>query len=155
MTKVTLLLAGWTILAGIGIPLIGILNAGMARSVGSPVGATAVVFAVAGLAAALLALLLGDLPSWGGIRAAPGTSWVAGLLIGFYVLSATVIIPRFGAGNFVGFILLAQLASAAVIDQWGLLGMIRQPAGTAKLAGFALIVAGLALIRIEGERRGG
>ena len=38
VTRVSLLLAGWTILAGIGIPLVGILNSGMARSIGNRVG---------------------------------------------------------------------------------------------------------------------
>lgn len=152
MSKVSLLLAGWTILAGIGIPLIGILNAGMAKAVGGPIGATAIVFAVACLAALLLAVMIGGLPTPAGLRAAPGPSWLAGLLIGFYALSATVIIPRFGAGNFVGFILLAQLVTAAAIDQWGLLGMARQSAGVAKLAGFALILGGLALVQFAGRR---
>jgi hypothetical protein len=32
----------------------------------------------------------------------------AGLLIGFYGLSATVIIPRFGAASFIAFILVAH-----------------------------------------------
>lgn len=152
MTRVTLLLACWTILAGIGIPLIGILNAGMAKSVGSPLGATAVMFAVACVVALLLTVAFAGVPSVAGLVGAPGPSWLAGLLIGFYALSATVIIPRFGAGNFVGFILLAQLVTAAAIDQWGLLGMARQPAGAAKVAGFALILAGLALVQFAGRR---
>ena len=152
MTKVTLLLAGWTILAGIGIPLIGILNAGMAKSVGNPLGATAVMFAVACVAAAALAVAFHGLPTVPQLRAAPAASWVPGLLMGFYVLSATIVIPRFGAGNFITFILVAQLFTAALVDQFGLFGMAREPARIAKLAGFALILGGLALVQIGGNR---
>ena len=155
MTKVSLLLAGWTILAGIGIPLIGILNAGMAKSVGSPAVATAVTFAIACLAGTMLALVSGGLAGVANASAAPIASWLPGLLIGFYVLSATVIIPRFGAGNFVGFILLAQLATAAAVDRWGLFGMARQPLGGAKLAGFALILGGLVLVQFGAARHDG
>ena len=152
MTRVSLLLAAWTIVAGIGIPLIGILNAGMARSVGNPVAATAITFAVACLAAAAFALLLYGMPHLTQLRAAPAASWLPGLLIGFYVLSATAIIPRFGAGNFVTFILVAQLATAALIDQWGLFGMARQSLGAARLAGFVLILGGLALVQFGSAR---
>lgn len=42
-----LVFAAWSVLAGIGIPLIGALNSGIARSVGNPFAATAVMFAVA------------------------------------------------------------------------------------------------------------
>lgn len=152
MTKVSVLLAGWTILAGIGIPLIGILNAGTARSVGSPLAATAVMFAVACLAGAALTLAFAGPPTLAQLRTVPAAGWLPGLLIGFYALSATVVIPRFGAGNFITFILVAQLATAAAVDQWGLLGMARQPAGAAKLAGFALILGGLALVQIGSTR---
>jgi transporter family-2 protein len=40
------ILAIWTLLAGAGIPLIRILNSGLARSVGNPFTATAVMFAM-------------------------------------------------------------------------------------------------------------
>jgi bacterial/archaeal transporter family-2 protein len=52
--------AAWTLLAGASIPLIGVLNSGMARSVGNPFAATTVMFAIA------LAVALGiTLPLYG------------------------------------------------------------------------------------------
>ena len=41
------LLAAWSLLAGAGIPLIGVLNGGLAKSIGNPFTPTAVMFAVA------------------------------------------------------------------------------------------------------------
>ena len=152
MDRSALLFAAWTLLAGAGIPLIGVLNSGMARELGNPFGATAVTFAVALIAAIGLTLPLYGAPSLGQLRAAPIASYGAGLLIGFYALSATLIIPRFGAGNFVAFILVAQLVTAAVIDQFGLFGIVRQPLGAIKLAGFALIFCGIALMQFAGRR---
>lgn len=154
MTRTTLFLAAWTVLAGIGIPLIGVLNGGVARAVGNPLTATAITFAVAFAAASALAVPLHGLPSVAQLRAAPIGGYAAGLLIGFYALSATVVIPRFGAGNFVAFILLAQLATAAAVDQWGLLGMDRRPVDALKLAGLALIVGGIVLLQLSGRRQG-
>ena len=46
-----MLFAVWTLLAGAGIPLIGVLNSGVARGVGNPYAATAIMFAIATVAA--------------------------------------------------------------------------------------------------------
>lgn len=152
MTRTAVMLATWTLLAGAGIPLIGVLNGGMARAVGSPVGATAVMFAVAFLAAAALAVPLRGLPTPAQLAAAPAGSWGAGLLIGFYALSATVILPRFGAGNLVAFILVAQLVTAALVDRFGLFGMARQPLDLPRIGGLVLILAGIALTQLAGAK---
>jgi bacterial/archaeal transporter family-2 protein len=144
-------LAVWTLLAGAGIPLIGVLNSGMARALGSPLAATAVMFAVALVVALALSLPLYGLSGFGEIGSAPLSSYGAGMLIGFYALSATIIIPRFGAGNFVAFILVAQLATAAAIDQFGLFGMAKQPLGALRLAGFCFILAGITLIQLASK----
>lgn len=141
------ILAIWTFLAGAGIPLIGILNSGMARTVGNPVSATAVMFAVALLVAFGASLPFYGIAGYAQISLAPLSSYGAGLLIGFYALSATIIIPRFGTGNFIAFILIAQLVTAAVIDQLGLFGMLKQPIGSLKAAGLLLIVVGIALMQ--------
>jgi len=136
-----LVFAAWSVLAGIGIPLIGVLNSGIARSVGNP-------FAVAALVAFGLTLPLYGLPTIAQLGSAPPISYGAGLLIGLYVLSATVIIPRFGAASFIAFILAAQVLTSAVIDQFGLFGMERRPIDITKLAGLVVIVAGIAIMEI-------
>ena len=152
MSRTTLGLALWTVLAGAGIPLIGVLNSGVARSVGNSITATAIMFAIAFVVAAAIALPVFGVPSGAQFLSAPAWSYGAGLLIGFYALSATIIIPRLGAGNFVAFILIAQLATAAVIDQLGLFGMIRRPFDGVRFAGLGLILVGIAVMQLE--RRG-
>jgi bacterial/archaeal transporter family-2 protein len=148
----TLFLAVWTFLAGAGIPLIGLLNSGVARALGNPISATAVMFAVAFVGAGGIALPLYGLPSLAGLGAAPIGSYGAGLLIGFYAISATIIIPRFGAGNFVTVILLAQLVTAALIDQFGLFGTAQRPLDLLKLGGLALVLGGIIVLQLAGRR---
>ncbi|MGL5165208.1 MAG: DMT family transporter [Afipia sp.] len=143
-----LIFATWSLLAGVGIPLIGVLNSGIARSVGNPFAATAVMFAVAALVAFGLTLPLYGPPTVAQLGSAPPISYGAGLLIGFYVLSATTIIPRFGAASFIAFILVAQLLTSAVIDQFGLFGMERRPIDITKLVGLVVIAAGIAIMEI-------
>lgn len=145
-------LAAWTFLAGAGIPLIGVLNSGIARSVGNPVSATAIMFAVALLLAVGLALPLYGVPTGQELNEAPVWSYGGGLLIAFYALSATVIIPRFGAASFVAFILIAQLVTSALIDEFGLFGMARRPIDLARLAGLAVIAVGIIIMEVGNLR---
>jgi transporter family-2 protein len=140
--------ASWSLLAGAGIPFIGVLNSGLARSVGNPFAATAVMFAMAAIVAFGLTLPLYGHPTVAQLGSAPPISYGAGLLIGFYGLSATVIIPRFGAASFIAYILIAQLLASAVVDQFGLFGMARRPVDITKLIGLVVIAAGIAVMEI-------
>lgn len=147
-------LAAWTLLAGAGIPLIGVLNSGIARSVGNPFAATAVMFAIAMTVALGVTLPLYGRPTAAQLGSAPLISYAAGLLIGFYALSATVIIPRFGAASFVAYILAAQVLTSAIVDQFGMFGMPKRPLDLAKLMGLGVIIAGIAIMEIGNLRRG-
>ena len=143
-----LIFAAWSLLAGAGIPLIGVLNSGVARSVGNSFVATAVMFAMAAIVAFGFTLPLYGHPTVAQLGSAPLVSYGAGLLIGFYGLSATIIIPRFGAASFIAYILIAQLLTSAVVDQFGLFGMARRPIEITKLVGLVVIVAGIAVMEI-------
>jgi len=71
----------------------------------------------------------------------------------FYAASATVIIPRFGAGNFVAFILLAQLVMAAIMDQFGLFGLEAKPINLMRAVAFALIAIGIVVMQVASSRK--
>jgi transporter family-2 protein len=148
MMRSYVLLAAGALLAGAGIPLIGVLSSGMARSVGNPLTPTAIMFAVATVVAVGLALPFFGLPTAAQLGSAPPTSYAPGLIIGFYALSATIIIPRFGAASFVAFILIAQLLTSAAVDQFGLFDMTRRPIDFTKLIGLSVIVVGIAIMEI-------
>lgn len=143
-----LIFAVWSLLAGAGIPLIGVLNSGVARSVGNPFAATAVMFAVAAIVAFGLTLPLYSYPTIAQLGSAPPISYGAGLLIGFYGLSATIIIPRLGAASFIAYILIAQLLTSALVDHFGLFGMARRPIDITRLIGLVAIAAGIAVMEI-------
>ena len=143
-----LIFSAWSFLAGAGIPLIGVLNSGVARSVGNPFAATAIMFAIAAMVALAFTLPIYGYPTVAQLGSAPLVSYGAGLLIGFYGLSATIIIPRFGAASFIAFILVAQLLTSAAIDQFGLFGMGKRPIDLAKAVGLIVIVAGIAIMEV-------
>lgn len=130
--------------AGVGIPVLAALNAGLGTRIGSPVTAGAILFTVA-LATALLAVAIKGAPAATTVAAAPKHLFLGGLLVAFYILSITIIAPKFGIGNAIFFVLLGQLASAALIDHFGLFGAKISPLSLSRSAGIALMAAGVFL----------
>lgn len=135
--------------AGIGIPVLAALNAALGQRLGSPAAAAAILFVVA-LAATLITLRLTG-GGFAGAASAPPHLFLAGLLVAFYVLSITWIAPQFGVGNAIFFVLLGQLVAAAAIDHFALFGAREAPLTAIRLAGIALMAAGVFLTQIAGR----
>lgn len=133
--------------AGLGIPLLAALNAALGVRLGSPAAAAVCLFAVAATAAAITLLLTGP-KALAEVPAQPRHLFLAGLLVAFYVLSITWIAPVFGVGNAVFFVLLGQLVAAAAIDHFGLFGAREAALSGARLAGIAVMAAGVALTQL-------
>lgn len=129
--------------AGFGIPILAALNARLGANIGGPAAAAFVLFVVALTTAGTVMLLTGP----GALTRLPGQPWYlfgAGVLIAFYVLSVTWIAPVFGVGNAVFFVLMGQLASAALIDQFGLFGARQVMLSPLRIGGLVLMAVGLA-----------
>ena len=131
-------------LAGIGIPLLAALNASLGARIGSPAVAALCLFFVALAVTAVVVAVTGP-GALKALAAQPRHLFVAGLLVAFYVLSITYIAPHFGVGNAVFFVLLGQLAAAALIDHFGLFGAKVAPLSISRAGGIALMAAGIAL----------
>ena len=137
-------------LTGVGIPILAALNGGLGARLGSPLAASVILFGLALAIALAGAALTGSL---GAIRVGGDIPFVfhfGGLFVAFYVIAVTFIVPRFGVGNAIFFVLVGQLASAAVIDHFGLFGSLRYPIDARRIAGIALMVAGVWLARRVG-----
>ena len=70
---------------------------------------------------ALLAAWMGGVgfPNLVQVAAAPPHLWCGGLIVAGYVLSVTAIVPRFGVGNAILFIMVAQILTSAASDHLG------------------------------------
>lgn len=138
------------LLTGVGIPILAALNGGLGVRLGSPMAASVLLFGVAMLIALTLSVLTGTA---GHIRLSPeipAVYYLGGFFVAFYVISVTFIAPRFGVGNAIFFVLVGQLLSAAAIDHFGLFGAMRFPVDARRIAGIALMVAGVWLARRAG-----
>lgn len=79
-----------------------------------------------------------------------GTPWplYIGGLCGFtIILVAAFVFPKIGAGPAVALMVLGQGGAALAIDHFGFMGISREPVSLSRIGGFALIIAGVALLR--------
>ncbi len=135
------------LLAGIGIPVLAALNAGLGTRLGSAPAAAVCALSVALTCAVVTCLAAGAVPrnvSWSEI--APHF-FLGGVFMAFYLLSITYIAPRFGVGNAIFFVLLGQIVSAACIDHFGLLGAEASRIGLRRALGLMLMALGIFLAR--------
>lgn len=135
------------LLTGIGIPVLAALNAGLGKSLDSPLAASAILFSVGCVASVIIALVFAGLPSREALAHAPVASYFSAFLMLFYLIAITFIAPRIGIGNAVFFVLLGQMISATLIDHYGLLGAIRMEVDAKRVAGVAIMAIGVYLAR--------
>ncbi|MGB3408414.1 MAG: DMT family transporter [Jannaschia sp.] len=136
--------------AGIGIPVLAALNARLGAGIGAPAAAATVLFAVAFSVSGAVALLTGT-TGFARLAGQPPQLFLAGVLIAFYVLSITWIAPVFGVANAILFVILGQLISSALIDQFGLFGARAIAVSPLRLLGLATIAAGVAMTQLSGR----
>ena len=129
-------------IAGVGIPLMASLNAGLGVRFGNPIPAAFVLFLLA-LAITAALTLSNPLPSKAEIVAIPVHYYLGGVFVAFYVLSITWIAAKIGVGNSIFIVLFGQLVAAAIIDHFGLLNLPKAPITTARIVGIGLMVTGI------------
>jgi transporter family-2 protein len=144
----TLLLILLGLLAGSGIPVQASVNSALRQHLGRPEWATLVNFGVGFLAMAVVLLVQRvPLPAMAQVARAPWWSWTGGALGAFYVFAAVVLTPRLGVATALAVILAGQLLSALALDRAGVLGLAAREITPGRLAGAALLAAGVYLIQ--------
>jgi transporter family-2 protein len=146
----------WAFAAGALIPLMAILNAGVARAAGGHVQATVILFATGLIASALLAVTTeARLPEFHALARIAPQQYAGGLIVGFYVLSITFLAPRFGVGNAILFAVTAQLITSALIDHFALAGATERPVTTMRSVGLLIVIAGVVITQLSDRHAGG
>jgi bacterial/archaeal transporter family-2 protein len=135
------------LLGGAMIALQAPTNAALARSVGSPVNAALVSFAVGTLALLLVALALGVRPASAPVRSLPWYAWTGGLYGAVFVAMAAFAVPRTGVTLFLTVAIAGQLAMALLLDRLGAFGVPRVEVSPVRVAGILLVLGGAFLVR--------
>ena len=148
-----LLYAIWSAAAGALIPLMAVLNARLGRSLGAPTLAPVVLFGVAFIAA-LFVHLIGSArwPTGQDLQQLRPIDLAGGLIVAFYVLSITLLAPRFGVGNAILFVMVAQIFTSAAIDHFGLFGAAVRLLSPGRIAGLLVLLLGLAMTQVLSQK---
>ncbi|HRE44980.1 MAG TPA: DMT family transporter [Terricaulis sp.] len=135
-----------SLLAGVFIPIMAALSGAMGRTLGNPqIAALLVVTGAFLMVAAFTLATAGRGFDWSLLRLASPLQLVSGFAMAFYLLSITYLAPRFGVGNAVMLVVAGQIASAAVIDHFGLFGAPHKPIDLLRASGLVIMVAGVVI----------
>lgn len=137
------------IAAGMAVAFQQVLNANLRFGLGSPWWAGTANYVV-GLAAMLAVALLapGPRPSLSSIANTHWFSWAGGLLGGIFIATGILMVPRLGAATTLVLLVVGQMVCSVLVDHFGILGVPQHDASPLRLAGAALLVLGVVLIRI-------
>jgi bacterial/archaeal transporter family-2 protein len=135
--------------AGAGLPFQAGINTQLAHWLHSPIRASFVSFFVGTVALFVLSLVIWrPLPSGDRIAGAPWWVWIGGLLGAFYVVGSVVTAPRLGAATLIALVVAGQAVASVLVDHFGMVGFKEHHATPGRIAGMALVVAGVTLVRV-------
>jgi transporter family-2 protein len=124
----------------------GVLNARLGRALGEPLHAPVVLLIIAFGASLVLSLsLTQSLPNISNLSVAQPIDFAGGLIVCFYVLSATLLAPRLGIGNFILYAVVTQTITSAVIDHFGLFGVLVREVSFKRMVGIVIVIVGLVI----------
>jgi transporter family-2 protein len=146
---------GWLVLAalaGAALPVQGAVNAQLRADLDAPVTAGLWSFVVATTAmalvlGALLALDRAPAPRLGELGRLPWWGWLGGLCGATYVTAVFLLIPHIGVAPTVALTVAGQQVASVFVDRYGWLRLARRPIGPRRLAGVAILLAGVALVQ--------
>ncbi|WP_185969165.1 DMT family transporter [Aliiglaciecola sp. M165] len=135
--------------AGVGIPIMAALNAGLGEHINNPIAAVTLLATVALVSSITILVVAGKPIDWKQFISAPPLFFVAGILFVFYIGSITHSAPKIGLGNAVLMVLIGQLVCSVIIDHYGLLGVQQLSITLRRLAGLGSLAIGFWLVVIK------
>ncbi|WP_291835525.1 DMT family transporter [Brevundimonas sp.] len=135
------------VLAGGATALQAPTNAKMMTAVGSPVNAAFVSFAVGTAALGVMAVILQTKPDMAAARGLPWYAWIGGLYGAIFVVAAAWGVPRLGVALTITLMVAGQLLIGLILDQIGAFGAPQHPISLGRLAGVALVIGGVLMVR--------
>ena len=136
----------YALLAGGGLSLQAGLNLRLRQSLGDPVMAALVSFAVGTIGLVAFGLASRPLPSMAMVASTPWWAWTGGLLGAFFVFSTIVLAAQLGAATMMAWLLAGQFIVALILDHYGLISFQVHEISWPRVLGVALLIAGAVLI---------
>lgn len=134
-------------IAGSMVALQAPTNAILAKAGGSPILAALISFLVGTVALFIVWLASGNRPATAAFGGLPWYAWIGGLYGAVFVAVAAYAAPKIGVASLITIGIAGQIAMALILDHLGALGLTREPINIGRIAGAALVVAGVILVR--------
>lgn len=137
------------LLMGFCVATQGAINSSLASKIGT--GETLLVNTILVGVGAVITFFILSGPSrlsWSHLTRASLLEYAGGILGFCIILLAIVLFPRLGAGLTLSLAITAQLVTALFIDHYGFMGVPEHAVSLPRLAGVALMVGGVALIKL-------
>ena len=134
--------------AGVSVATQQVLNGNLRTELDSPAWAGLVSYAVGLLTMIVTVIALGErIPSGKTIAEVPWYAWSGGVFGGAFILLVILLLPSLGAATLFALVIAGQVLAAVTLDHFGAFGLTPHPVSAARLAGAALLIAGVVLIR--------
>ena len=134
--------------AGIAVAVQQVLNGNLRSALNSPAWAGLVSY-LGGLVtmAVVLVATREPVPSWKLVTAVPWWAWSGGVLGGIFILLMILLLPSLGAATLLALVVAGQMIAGITMDHFGMFGLTQHPVSISRLAGIALIIGGVLLIK--------
>ena len=140
--------AALAVAAGVCIVVQQALNANLRIALGSAAWSGVVSYFVGLACMVLLAIALRDpIPSASIAGRIPWWAWSGGLFGALFIGLAIFLVPQLGAATFIALLVAGQMLASITFDHFGWLGLAQRAIDLPRLAGAALLIAGVVLIR--------
>jgi transporter family-2 protein len=135
--------------AGISLVVQQALNANLRTALNSAAWSGFMSYFLGVLCMAALALLMRDpVPSAATAARIPWFAWSGGLFGAIFIGLGIFLVPRLGAATFFALLIAGQMLGSIAFDHFGVLGIPVHPVSAVRIAGAALLVGGVVLIRL-------
>ena len=135
--------------AGISLVMQQALNTNLRTALSSAAWSGFMSYLLGVLCMAVLAFLLRDpVPSAAVAARIPWFAWTGGLFGAIFIGLGIFLVPQLGAATFFALLIAGQMFGSIAFDHFGVLGVPVHPVSAVRIAGAALLVGGVVLIRM-------
>ncbi|MGY3589838.1 transporter family-2 protein [Bradyrhizobium sp. USDA 4341] len=134
--------------AGIAVAVQQVLNGNLRSALNSPAWAGLVSYLGGFVTMAVVLVATREpVPSWKLVSAVPWWAWSGGILGGVFILLMILLLPSLGAATLLALVVAGQMTAGIAMDHFGVFGLAQHPVSISRLAGIALIIGGVLLIK--------